>query len=310
LARQQTIAEEVTCQGIGLHGGVAATVCLRSAEPGTGIVFRRLVDGRSHLIPADAQHIRSASYATTLGGDGECPGVATVEHLLAALWALDIDNVEVEVDGPEVPVMDGSAQPFVDLIRQAGTRTQPERRPEIRVLRGIEVADEGRRIAIEPASCFGIDYTVDFAHPVIGRQSLSIPILTAAAFERELSRARTFGFLADVERLRRAGLAAGGSLDNTVVLDEHGVMNPEGLRWPDEFVRHKALDLVGDLALLGVRLRGRVHVECGGHALHHRLVAALLEQRDAWVLEGVPARLRSTPRLDLAQDLASRSRGI
>jgi UDP-3-O-[3-hydroxymyristoyl] N-acetylglucosamine deacetylase len=255
---------------------------LSPARPGTGIVFVRSDAARPVEIPARASGVRSTRFATTLGsGDAS---VATVEHLLAALYGLSIDNVRISVDGPEVPVMDGSAASFVYLIRSAGVRVQPAPRAVLRVLEPIEIEECGRRIRIEPARGLRISYTVDFAHPAIGRQVLELGALNARRFESEISSARTFGFLRDVRALWNAGLARGGSLDNTVLLDEARVVNPDGLRWPDEFVRHKALDLVGDLALLGVPIDGHVKVECGGHALHHRLVVEMLERPRAWRL--------------------------
>jgi len=186
--------------------------------------------------------------------------------------------------------MDGSSAPFVYLIRSAGVFRQRERRRTLRIRRPIEIRDGDRRIAIEPARDFRVSYAVDFDHPAIGRQELQLAPLDADRFDREISAARTFGFLRDVRALWGAGLARGGSLDNAVLLDEHRVVNPQGLRWPDEFVRHKILDLCGDLALLGVPLVGHVRVERGGHALHQRLVAEILERPDAWVIDD-PERL-------------------
>jgi len=177
-----------------------------------------------------------------------------------------------------VPVMDGSALPFIQLLEQAGFYEQDVPRPRLQVARRVEIVQAERRISIEPADHFAISYAIDFAHPAIGRQALEVPRLDAVVFEEEIAPARTFGFLDEVDALWRAGLARGGSLENTVVLDENEVVNPEGLRFPDEFVRHKVLDLIGDLALLGVRIDGHVRVERGGHALHQHLVAALLEE--------------------------------
>jgi UDP-3-O-[3-hydroxymyristoyl] N-acetylglucosamine deacetylase len=197
-----------------------------------------------------------------------------------------------------VPALDGSAAPFVDLIRTAGTFLQSERRPVLRVLRPLEVVDAGRRIRIEPASDLRISYTIDFEHPAIRRQSTCVQRLDAAVFAREVAPARTFGFLHEVSALLLAGFARGGSLENTIVLDDERVLNAEGLRWSDEFVRHKTLDLVGDLALLGLPLQGHVRVERGGHALHQMLVQEMLRRPEAWRLVGAGAGL---PRdLDLA----------
>lgn len=280
---QQTIAEKVSCTGVGLHSGAPAQLVLHPARAGEGIAFVR-TDARTPVeVPARSSEVSSTQLATTLGrGDAS---VRTVEHLLSALYGLGIDNVRIEVDGPELPVMDGSAAPFVYLIRSAGVFRQRERRRALRIRRAIEVRDGDRRIRVEPARELRVSYAVDFEHPAIRRQEICLAPLDAERFDREISAARTFGFLRDVRALWSAGLARGGSLDNTVVLDETRVVNPQGLRWPDEFVRHKVLDLCGDLALLGLPLIGHVHVERGGHALHQRLVAAILERPDAWVID-------------------------
>lgn len=283
--KQRTIAEKVSARGTGLHCGQAVGLTLRPARSDHGVVFVRRDLPESREIPARPGSVRSTSHATTLAcGDAT---VATVEHLLAALHSMQIDNVLVELDGPEVPVMDGSAIDFVELLRCAGVFQQSAPRARFCIVRPLEVVDGDRRISIEPSRGFRISYAVDFAHPAIGRQSLELPSLDSASFIREIARARTFGFLEEVNELWRAGLARGGSLENTVVLDENRVMNPNGLRWPDEFVRHKILDLIGDLSLLGLPVQGHVRVERGGHSLHHRLVCALLESPQSWrVKEG------------------------
>jgi UDP-3-O-[3-hydroxymyristoyl] N-acetylglucosamine deacetylase len=216
--------------------------------------------------------------------------VGTVEHLLAALYGLGIDNVRIEIDGPELPVMDGSAAPFVYLIRSAGIFQQREPRDLLRIGRRIEVVDGDRRISIEPAAGFRVSYAVDFDHPAIRRQEFEIGSFTPEHFEREISAARTFGFLREVKALWTAGFARGGSPDNTVLLDDEKVVNAGGLRWADEFVRHKVLDLCGDLALLGMPVCGHVRAERGGHEMHQRLVAAILATPDAWTVGEVGRR--------------------
>jgi UDP-3-O-[3-hydroxymyristoyl] N-acetylglucosamine deacetylase len=291
LFQQRTIGGRITCRGVGLHSGEPVSIALRPAPPDTGVVFERRQDDRTVSISARPESISASANATTLSADGL--SVATVEHLLAALRCRGVDNVVVEVDGPELPVMDGSAASFDYLIRDAELAVQPAVRALLVVRRPLVCRDGERTIRIEPAGTFHISYAIDFPHPAIGRQELEIRDLTPGVFESELSRARTFGFLDQVEGLRRAGLARGASLDNTVVLDAHGVMNEGGLRWRDEFVRHKVLDLVGDLALLGHPIRGHVQVERGGHALHHALVAALTETPDAWKL--VPGSVAAAP---------------
>jgi UDP-3-O-[3-hydroxymyristoyl] N-acetylglucosamine deacetylase len=233
-------------------------------------------------IPARSNQVSSTALATTLG-HGEAT-VGTVEHLMAALYGLGIDNVRIEVDGPELPVMDGSSAPFVYLLRSAGLFTQHARRCMLRIRKEVSFSEGDRSIRIEPARDFRVTYAVDFDHPAIRRQQLTLAPLDAERFEREVSAARTFGFLREVQALWDAGFARGGCLDNTVVLDDEKVVNEEGLRWPDEFVRHKVLDLCGDFALLGTQVQGHVHVERGGHYLHQKLVEAILATPDAWVL--------------------------
>jgi UDP-3-O-[3-hydroxymyristoyl] N-acetylglucosamine deacetylase len=294
LQLQQTLAERVSCTGTGLHSGASVRLELIPARAGTGIVFVRTDRTHAVEIPARPGGVTSTRLATTLGS-GEA-SVGTVEHLLAALYGLGIDNVRVAVDGPELPVMDGSAASFVYLIRSAGVQVQREPRAVLRVLAPIEVDEGDRRIRIEPARGLRISYAVDFAHPAIGRQELKLDRLDPARFESEIASARTFGFLQEVRALWSAGLGRGGSLHNTVLLDDRRVVNQDGLRWPDEFVRHKVLDLLGDLALLGVAIEGHVKVERGGHALHHRLVAALLDKPRAWRLrEAGPRRAPALP---------------
>ena len=283
LVYQQTIAEKVSCTGVGLHSGAPTQLVLHPARAGEGVSFVRTDTGSRAETPARASEVTSTRLATTLGrGDAS---VRTVEHLLAACYGLGIDNVRVEVDGPELPVMDGSAAPFVYLIRSAGVFRQRAPRRVLRMRRPLEVRDGDRSVRIEPARDFRVTYAVDFEHPAIRRQEICLSPLDPARFEREIAAARTFGFLQDVRALWEAGLARGGSLDNTVLLDEVRVVNPQGLRWPDEFVRHKVLDLCGDLALLGMPIAGHVHVERGGHALHQQLVAAILERPETWVID-------------------------
>lgn len=280
---QRTIAEKISCTGIGLHSGQPVQLTLHPARAGTGVVFVRTDLPEVVEIPALHAAVTSTRLATTLG-HGEAT-VGTVEHLLAALRGLGIDNARVEVDGPEIPVMDGSAASFVFLIRAAGIFEQDAPRRSLSVRRPVEVRDGDRLIRIEPARELRVSYSVDFAHPAIGRQQLRNLVIDDESFEQELCRARTFGFLREVEALWRNGLARGGNLDNTVVMDDFRVLNRDGLRWADEFVRHKALDLVGDLALLGMPVEGHLVVERGGHALHQRFVRALLEHPSHWTIE-------------------------
>lgn len=281
---QTTIAEKVSCTGRGLHSGLPIQLTLRPARANHGIVFVRTDEPGSVELPARPASVSTTFHATTLSR-GETR-VATVEHLLAALYALGIDNARVELDGPEVPVMDGSAAPFVSLVRSAGVFKQSESRAILRIERPVEVVDGDRSILIEPARRFRISYAIEFDHPAIGRQEYRMLRFTSRLFEREIAPARTFGFLHDVSALWRAGLARGGSLSNTIVLDDRRVLNSGGLRCPDEFVRHKVLDLVGDLALLGLPIQGHVRVERGGHGLHQALVREILASPEAWRLLG------------------------
>ncbi len=280
---QRTIAEKATCMGIGLHSGAPVHVTLSPARPSSGVAFVRSdLSGRTE-IPARRAALSSTRLATTLGR-GEAT-VGTVEHLLAAVYALGIDNLCVEVDGPEIPVMDGSSAAFLQLLRDAGLYDQQVARRVMRIRQPISVSDGDRSIRIAPAARLAVSYFVEYPHPAIGRQRIDDLAIDADSFERELSRARTFGFLREVEALRRGGLARGGSLENTVVLDEKRILNPSGLRFPDEFVRHKVLDLVGDLALLGMPVLGHIAVERGGHALHQQLVEQILATPEAWTVE-------------------------
>lgn len=284
MVRQRTIAEKISCTGIGLHSGQPVEVTLHPARIDSGIRFVRNVRGRSVAIPAMADAVSATTYATTLGHGGT--SVGTVEHLMAALYGLGVDNVRIEVDGPEIPIMDGSAASFVFLVRSAGIYEQAAPRRVLRVKRPVEVKMGERSIRLEPARGLSVDCEIDFAHPAIGRQRYAGFELTPERFEQEICRARTFGFLHEVQALWRAGLARGGSLENTIVLDEQKVMNPEGLRMPDEFVRHKVLDLLGDLALVGFQLQGHVHVVRGGHALHQRAITTLLADPSAYEITG------------------------
>ena len=274
--RQRTLAETISCTGVGLHSGQSTEVTLRPAPAGSGLTFARTDLAHPVEIPVHPSSVTKTELSTQIGrGDAT---VDTVEHLLAALYGLGVDNARVEVNGPEIPGMDGSAAPFVFLIRAAGIYEQAEPRQVLRLRRPIEIRDGNRSIRAEASRSLKISYRVDYDHPTIGRQAIRALAVDPSRFERDVARARTFGFYRDVEALRAAGRARGASLDNTVVLDESGVMNGEGLRCKDEFVRHKVLDLLGDLALLGQPLQAHVRVERGGHALHQALVAELAKR--------------------------------
>ena len=281
---QTTLARPVETKGIGLHTAVPVRISLLPAPPDTGYVFRR-TDLGDFEIPATVESVAHCSYATTLMRTGVM--LSTVEHLLSALRGCGIDNAYVEVDNLEVPIMDGSAEAFAEMIETAGVVEQPLARRALMVRERVAVEAGNRRISIEPADAYEIDCTIDFAHPLIGVQHRSV-ILDNGSFARDIASARTFGFIEEVEALRRANLIRGGSLDNAIVLTKHGMLNETGLRFPDEFVRHKILDIVGDLALLGMSLLGRVEAERSGHLLHAALMSSLLRNRAAWEIIDLP----------------------
>ncbi len=270
---QRTLKGAVTCQGVGLHSGARVEMTLRPAPADSGIVFVRTDLHPAMEIPAASRNVVDTSFATNLGkGDVR---VGTVEHLLAALAGLGIDNVRVELTGPEVPIMDGSAAPFVYLCRTAGIELQRRLKRFLVVRKTVAVDDGDKHAEIGPAPRFGITCTIDFDHPLISDQKLSLQ-MNDRVFHREICRARTFGFLADVERMKSKGLALGGSLENAIVVDDFNILNPEGLRYADEFVRHKILDVMGDLALCGMPVIGHFTSMKSGHALNQRLLRRLL----------------------------------
>jgi UDP-3-O-[3-hydroxymyristoyl] N-acetylglucosamine deacetylase len=287
---QHTVAASASLSGIGLHTGVPVSLRLTPAPANSGIVFRRM-DLDRFEIEARARNVARVSYATSLMKKGVL--ISTTEHLLSALAASKVDNVCVEIDNLEVPIMDGSALPFFRLALEAGLKRQRARRYYAEVLRPVEVIEGSKRIAIYPSNVFRITYQIDFPHPLIGQQCFTFTLSesspaegaqTHSNYESEIAPARTFGMLEEVEILRKNGLVRGGSLENAIVLTRDQVLNPEGLRFTDEFCRHKILDLIGDLVLLGHPLLGHVMAERAGHALHYALVSRLLRERDAWKL--------------------------
>ena len=281
--RQRTLNNTIRATGIGLHTGQRSTITLRPAPPDSGIVFYRSDLAPDTPIRANLANVVDTHLGTTLAPSADAPGVATVEHLLSALAGLGVDNLFVDVDGPEIPIMDGSAGPFVFLLESAGVREQSHARRLIRVRRRVEVRDGDKWARLDPYPGFRAEFTIDFDHPVFeaGQQSLGIDF-THGSYVKEISRARTFGFLRDLEQLRSQDRALGGSTDNAIVLDERGVVNRDGLRSPDEFVRHKLLDAVGDLYLLGCGLFGAYSASRSGHALNVALLGALLNDKRAW----------------------------
>ncbi len=284
--KQTTLAAPVSTKGIGLHTAVPVTVSLMPAPPDTGYVFRR-TDLGGFEIPATVESVAHCSYATTLMRTGVM--LSTVEHLLSALRGCGVDNAYVDVDNLEIPIMDGSAETFAEMIESAGVAEQSTARRALMVRERVTVESGNRRISLEPAETYEIDCLIDFQHPMIGIQHRRL-VLENGSFGRDIASARTFGFIEEVEALRRANLIRGGSLENAIVLTKTGMLNETGLRFSDEFVRHKILDIIGDFALLGMTLQGRVKAERSGHLLHAALMSSLLRNRKAWEIVDLPVR--------------------
>ncbi len=280
MVKQRTLDHSIRCSGIGLHSGKKIELVLHPAEVDTGIVFVRSdlgVEIKGHV---DA--VIDTRLCTTIG-HGEA-SIATVEHIMSALAGLGIDNARIEVNGPEVPVMDGSASPFMFLIQCAGIAEQHKAKKVLRVLKRVAIEGEDKSCALYPASGFRVSYLLDYPHPLLSNCKVSFDF-ARQGYAREVSRARTFGFIHEVEALQKAGLALGGSMDNAVVLDKYGVLNEGGLRYSDECARHKVLDTVGDLFLAGLPIVGAFEGERSGHAMNCQLVEALLADKSAWVIE-------------------------
>ncbi len=281
--RQTTLQDHAAVSGIGVHTGLPVTLTISPADADSGIVFIRTDknDRTEREIRADVRAVTATEFATVLG-DASGPLCSTAEHVLAALYGLGVDNATIEIDGPEVPIMDGSAAPFVAAIEQAGLVTLAAPRRFIQVLKPVRVALDDSFGELRPyAGGFRLEVDIEFDHPMIGRQSLALD-MDPVTFRRELARARTFGFLRDVAKLWGAGFALGASFENTLVITENRVLNPEGLRYSDEFVRHKALDAYGDLALAGAPLIGAYRSVRGGHKLNHAVLHALMSDPSAW----------------------------
>ncbi|HLG58033.1 MAG TPA: UDP-3-O-acyl-N-acetylglucosamine deacetylase [Vicinamibacterales bacterium] len=279
MSAQRTLKRATSCAGIGLHSGRKVTLSLKPAAAGSGIRFRRSDLGGLE-VPAEVNHVGGINYATGLMRDAV--RVDTVEHLLAALVSLGIDNAVVELNSPEVPIMDGSAAPFVYLIQEAGVKVLEAPRRFLKVQRPISLTRGDKRIALYPSDHFKVTYSIAFDHPLLRHQSRTIR-MTSDSFVDEIAPARTFTFLKEVEMLRQQGLALGGSLENAIVIGDTGVLN-NALRFDDEFVRHKILDVIGDMALVGHPIIGHLVAHRGGHALHTAFAAQVLEDREAWTL--------------------------
>ncbi|HYE13885.1 MAG TPA: UDP-3-O-acyl-N-acetylglucosamine deacetylase [Pyrinomonadaceae bacterium] len=285
MIKQTTIAKPVETSGTGLHTAAAVRICLRPAPPDTGHVFVR-TDLDGFEIPASVECIAHCSYATTLMRTGVM--LSTVEHLLSALRGMGVDNAYIEVDNLELPIMDGSGDEFTGMILRAGVAEQRAARRALRVRERVRVEQGERSVSVEPYDGWEIDCLIDFRHPLIGRQHMRFDALDADAYVREISPARTFGFTEEIEALRRANLIRGGSLGNAIVLSPDGMLNDTPLRSRDEFVRHKILDIIGDLSLLGMPLLGRVRAERSGHLLHAQLMSKLLRDESAWEIVDMP----------------------
>jgi UDP-3-O-[3-hydroxymyristoyl] N-acetylglucosamine deacetylase len=289
---QHTLVGPAAFDGVGIHTGQYVRVTVRPAAPDTGVVFVRTdIADKNNTIPACGEAVCNTRLGTVIGNDAGVT-VSTVEHLMAAFWALGVDNAVVELDGPEVPIMDGSSEPFIQVLDCAGRRRQEAPRRYLEILDTVEVVDGDKRVTLSPSEQFEVAFEILFETRAIERQRVDLAV-DEAAFRSELADCRTFGFLHEVEALRAAGLARGGSLDNVVVIDGDAVLNPEGLRRPDEFVRHKALDAIGDLYLLGAPLIGRYEGIYAGHELNNAVVRALIARPQAWRL--------TLPRQELAE---------
>lgn len=279
--RQHTLAGPIEFKGIGLHTGEPATLRVMAAPPDKGIIFRR-TDLDNFEIRADVGSVARVAYATTLMNRGVW--ISTVEHLLSALYGLGIDNAYIELDNFEVPILDGSAYPYTEAISRVGIVQQNRRRQYIRIVEEFTLADGDKTLSIVPSDSFSIKYEIDFPHPLIGPQVLDVD-LTGTKYATDIAPARTFGFYDEIEKLQASGLIRGGSLENAIVLTQSGMLNDTSLRFADEFVRHKTLDLLGDFALIGQPVLGRLIANRAGHALHTRFVAQLLDSTSHWRLD-------------------------
>jgi UDP-3-O-[3-hydroxymyristoyl] N-acetylglucosamine deacetylase len=294
---QRTLADRIEIEGVGVHGGAAASLTIRPAPADAGISFIRTDLPHDRRKPIRARHRDTATTElATVIGDPSTAAVSTVEHLMAAFYGLGVDNATVEIDGPEVPILDGSSLPFVEAIEQAGMRRLAAPRRVIEILKPVRVENGAQFGELTPHDGFRVDVEIVFDHAAIGRQRVVVD-MTSECFVEEIAGARTFGFIGDVERLWAAGYALGASLENTIVVDGEGVMNDDGLRWADEFVRHKALDAVGDLALAGLPIRGAYRSSRGGHKLNSNVLSALFADPSAFRIvverpEPVPARVK------------------
>lgn len=297
MAMQKTVNNKITLTGVGVHSGRQTTITLRPAEAGTGIIFHRVDLVPPVSIEAAAANVVNTRLNTTIGKNGAV--VSTIEHLMAALRCFGVDNAHIDIDGPEVPIMDGSAAPFVEAMRCAGVKSLSRPKKYLVLKKPVTVAEGDKKVSIIPSRFFKVSFDMHFSHPAVASQFLSMT-LSEKEFVAEFAPARTFGFLAEVETLKANGLALGGSLENAVVIGDAGVLNPEGLRFEDEFVRHKILDTVGDLALAGYPILGHVKATRSGHDMNHRLVKELLSRPDCWKLAELVERSEDEVALPIA----------
>ena len=290
--QQRTLGNSISAIGVGLHTGKRMTITLNPAPVDAGISFRRSDLDGNPVIPANPEKVGDTRLSTTLENDGV--RVSTVEHLMAAFAGLGIDNALVDVDGPEIPIMDGSAGPFVFLIESAGIKEQGAPREYIRILETIELVDGDKWARLEPADTYNISFSIDFDHPVLRQSEQTVSFsFERGSFVKDVSRARTFGFVHDVEQLQTQGLVLGGGLENAIVLDDNQILNEDKLRYCNEFVKHKVLDALGDLYLLGHPIIGAFSAHKSGHALNNRLIRALLESNESWERVTLDENMRS-----------------
>ena len=281
MVKQRTLKNAIQATGVGLHTGEKVYMTLHPSAPDTGVVFRRTDLNPIVEIPARAKNVGDTTLSTTLVKDDV--RVSTIEHLMSALAGMGIDNVIVDVSAPEIPIMDGSAAPFVFLLQSAGIKEQDAPKKFVRIKRPVTVKQEGKEATFKPFNGFKINFAIDFDHPVFDSQTLNASIdFSSTSFVKEISRARTFGFMHEFEYLRAKGLARGGSLNNAIVVDESQIMNEDGLRFEDEFVKHKILDAIGDLYLMGNSIIGEFDAHKSGHGLNNASVLALIADEDAW----------------------------
>jgi UDP-3-O-[3-hydroxymyristoyl] N-acetylglucosamine deacetylase len=305
---QTTLGDQISLQGIGVHSGAPVNITLHPADAGTGVVFRRtgLPGGVERQIPARREAVGATELCTVIG-EPSGASVSTIEHLMAALAGMGVDNVVVEIDGPEVPIMDGSSAFFVDAIDQVGVESQMPQRKIIKVLKTVRLEQGHSWAELSPRDRgFSVDVEIDFPTPLIGRQRRVVDV-TPVTFRNEISRARTFGFMKDVEYLWKKNLALGASLENTVALGDDRIINPEGLRYPDEFVRHKILDAIGDLALAGAPLQATYKAHAPGHKVNAMILERLFADRSAWTLIDSPAPRREYGRGEIGMPVAAYS---